>query len=51
MKVPDIELEVVTLPHLDSEKAMVVPLGLPARCVLDEKCLSHLLEVAKKVWR
>jgi len=51
LKVADIILEVVALPHLDSEKMVVVPLSLPARCVLDEERFRHLLKVVERMWR
>ena len=50
-EVADLGLETVTLPNLDGEKVMVVPLGLPTRGVLSEKRFSYILEVAGRVWR
>ena len=48
LKVADVRFEVVTLPHLDGEKVVVIPLSLPVRCVLSEECFRHLLEVAER---
>ena len=40
----DVGFEVVTLPHLDNKKPVVVSLKLSPRCVLREEGFSHLLE-------
>ena len=46
MEVADVRFEAVALSHLDGEKMLVVPLSLPARCVLGEEQFRQLLEVA-----
>jgi len=50
LKVANVRFEDVSLPHLDDEK-VVVPLNLPARCVLRDKYFGHLLEVMERMWR
>jgi len=49
LEVVDVGFEVVTMPHFDSEKVVVVPLSLLARCILAEECFGHLLKVAKRM--
>ena len=48
LKVADVGFEAVALSHLNGEKVMIVPLNLPARCVLGKECFRHFLEVAKR---
>ena len=47
LEVADVGFEVVALPHLDSEKIVVVRLRIPMSCVLGEKRFRHL-EVAER---
>jgi len=49
LEVADVEFQVVSLPHLDSENVVIVPLRLPARCVLGEERFKHLIEVAERM--
>ena len=51
LEVANVRFEVVTLPHLDGEKVVVVPLGLPARRVLGEKYFGDLREVVERMRR
>jgi len=50
LEVDDVRFEVITLPHLDGEKIMVVPLSFPERCVPCEKYFGHILEVVERMW-
>ena len=43
LKVADVRLETVTLPHLDGEEVIVVLLGLPTRSVLSEESVTSLM--------
>jgi len=49
LKVVDIGLEVVIMPHLDGEEVMVVLIGFSAGGVLGEKCLNHFLKIAERM--
>ena len=51
LRVADVIFEVVTLPHLDSEKIVVVPLTLSARCVLSGERFGYLLKVMERMRR
>ena len=51
LAVADIALEAIALPHFDSEKVVIVLLGLPTRGVLSEKYFSYLLEIMKEMWQ
>jgi len=51
LEVANVRFKVVTLPHLDGEKVVVVPLSLPARCELGEEIFGHLFEVVERTWR
>ena len=48
LKVADVGLEAVTLPHFNGEKVVIILLGLSVGSVLSED-LSYLLEVAKRM--
>ena len=50
LEVDDVRFEVITLPHLDGEKIMVVPLSFLERCVPCEKYFGHILEVVERMW-
>ena len=47
----DVELEAVTLPHLDGKEVVVVLLGLSTGGVWSEEHLDYLLKVAEIIWR
>jgi len=47
LEVTDVRFVDVALPHFDSKKMVVIPLSLPARCILGEECLGYLLEVGE----
>jgi len=47
VEVADVRFEAAALPHFDSEKMVIVPLSLQARCELGEERLGHLLEIVK----
>ena len=49
LKVADVGLEAITLPHPDGEEVMVVLLGLPARGILGEERFGYLFEVVERV--
>ena len=49
LEVANVRFEVVALSHLDNEKVVVILLSLPAKCVLGEKRLRHLFEVAARM--
>ena len=49
MKVTDVGLEAITLPHFDGEKMVVVLLGLPARGILSEEHFNYLLEIVERM--
>ena len=49
LEVANVRFKVVTLPHLDGENVVVVPLSLPARCILGEKRFGPLIEVAERM--
>ena len=51
LKVVDVKFEIITMPHFDGEKMMVVPLNLPTRCISGEEHFRHLLEVVERMWR
>ena len=51
LKLADVRFEVVTLPHPDGKKMMVIPLTLQVRCVLGEEHFGYLLEVLKRMWK
>jgi len=51
LKVANVRFEVVTLPHPDSKKMMVVPLTLQEKYVLGEEHFGYLLEVSKRMWK
>ena len=44
LKVTNVGLEIITLPHFNKEEAVVILLGLSAGGILVEKCLGYLLE-------
>ena len=48
MKVADVGLEAIIMPHLNGEEVMVILLGLLAGEVLSEEHLGYLLEVAER---
>ena len=47
LKIADVGLESITLPHLCGEYVMVVLLCLPTRGVLSEECLCYFLKVVE----
>ena len=49
LKIADVGFEAIILPHLEGENMMVVPLSLPARCILGEECFRHHLEVVERM--
>ena len=52
LEVANVGLEAVALPHFDGEKVVVVLLDFSTGDVLDEKCLSYLLEVMGRMrWK
>ena len=51
LKIADVGLESITLPHLYGEDVMVVLLCLPMRGVLSEECLCYFLEVVERTRR
>ena len=48
-EVSDARFDIVVMPHLDSEKMVVVPLSLLTRCVLGEEHLVHLFEIVERL--
>ena len=48
LKVADVELEPVTLSHLDEEEVMIIFLGLLVGGVLGEERLDYLLETVER---
>ena len=49
LEVADVGLEVIALPHFDSEKVVVISLGLLAKGVLGEINFGYLLEVVERM--
>ena len=49
LKVANVKFEVVALPHFNSEKMVVIPLSLSARCVLSEQHFGNLLKVVERI--
>ena len=51
LKVTDVRLEVITLPHFDEEEMVVIFLGLPVGGVLSEERLGYLFESVQRMRR
>ena len=51
LKVANVELEAITLPHLTTRRRWLFFFGFPAGGVLSEVCLSYLLETVERVQR
>jgi len=51
LKVANVRLEAVTLPHFDSEEVVAILLSLSAGSVLGEKRLSYLLIIMEEMRR
>jgi len=51
LKVTNVGLEAIVLPHFDGEKVVSVLLGLPVRGILTEKCFGYLFEVVERMGR
>ena len=47
LKVDDVGLEAITLPHFDGEKVVVILLDLLTGGILSEECLSYLFKIAE----
>ena len=47
LKIADVRLEAINLPHFDREEVVVILLGLPAGGILREKRLSYLLKIVE----
>ena len=50
LKVADVGLEAITLPHFDREEVVVALFTLPVGSVLSEECLSYLLKIIGRMW-
>jgi len=51
LKIVDVQLETIFLPHLDEEEMMAISLGLLVRGVLNEEGLDHLHKIMDKARR
>ena len=50
LKVVNVRLEAITIPHLNREEVMVVLFVIPARGILSEERFDYLLEDVERMW-